>query len=223
MQWAVKCRVAAVVLAFAAAGGVALGWQGLGWQGPEVAPGLRIPHGGVPWAIDRYENAQELVPVHHSTVTVNTQRGSNFARSLVYAKQKMLTQLDGLHARTQLHTQTPVFFVPVSQDDDGGDAKNAELANWAIVQARADKDHRVLQQVSFTAVTENAKRQEGVVPVDAAKTPDGLLKLTPKEPMPEGEYALVPLTHTQNTFATVVYDFGVAANAPEASDAVKPQ
>lgn len=192
------------------------------FQGPEVAPGLFIPHGGIPWALDIFAGAPELVPIHHSTVSVDNHRGSNLARSAVFGKQKMTTQLDGLHANTRLHTTAPAFFVPVGEDDPGGhDAANAEVPSWAIVRAQPDKDRRVLQQVAFTAVTNNAKRQEGIIAIDSVKVPGGLLKLTPKDPMPEGEYAIIPLTHTPNTFASVVYDFGIDPAAPESTEAVK--
>ena len=85
------------------------------FQGPEVAPGLFIPHGGIPWALDIFAGAPELVPIHHSTVSVDNHRGSNLARSAVFGKQKMTTQLDGLHANTRLHTTAPAFFVPVGE------------------------------------------------------------------------------------------------------------
>ena len=200
---------------------------GAGGQGPEVAPGLAIPRGGIPWALDSVGGKQELVPVHHSTVVLDNHRGSNLAKGMVFGKQKMNTQLDGLHAATHLHTDRPVFFVPVGEDDVSPDApaqsKNAETTNWAIVQASPEKDHRVMQVVTFTTVTNNAKRKEGVIEVDSTRMPNGLLKLTPKEPMAEGEYAIVPLTHTPNTFATVVYDFGIDKSSPENSDVVKPE
>ena len=162
------------------------------------------------------------MPVHHSTVAVDNHRGSNLASGMVFGKQKMTTQLDGVRSATRLHTKTPVFFIPVGEDDPGNDSKDSDTATWAIVQAQPVKDHRVMQQVSFTPVTLNAKRQEGVVEVSVTRT-GGLMKLTPKEPMPEGEYAIVPLMRTPNTFATRVFDFGIEAGAPEDSDVVKPK
>ena len=161
------------------------------------------------------------MPVHHSTVAVNNHRGANFASGLVFGKQKVTTQLDGLHAATRLHTQTPSFFVPLGEEDQGHDAKDADLADWAIVQAEPAKDHRVMQQLSFTVVGTGAKRQEGTIAVDTVKVVGNFLRLTPKAPMPEGEYAIVPLMHTPNTFASVVYDFGIEAAAPEDSDVVR--
>jgi hypothetical protein len=34
-----------------------------------VAPGLRIPNGNVPWALDVVDGKQVLVPIHHAALT----------------------------------------------------------------------------------------------------------------------------------------------------------
>lgn len=38
---------------------------------PMAAPGLRIPGTAIPYALDEYKGKLELVPIHHSTITVN--------------------------------------------------------------------------------------------------------------------------------------------------------
>src|SRR3978361_1195374 len=36
-----------------------------------VAPGLRIPNGNVPWALDTVAGKQVLVPIHHAQLTAS--------------------------------------------------------------------------------------------------------------------------------------------------------
>ncbi len=164
---------------------------------PVAAPGLTIPGGSLPYALDHFEGKAELVPVHHSSVEVNNHKGANLAGSLassVFYKPKMTVEVAGVHARTVLHDGTPSFFVHVMQDPDaGGDTANSETTVFAIVRATPDKERRVFAQVRFTQLTGNAKRNDGMVESTTETLPGGWLKLTPKTPLAAGEYALNPI------------------------------
>ena len=201
---------------------------------PLVAPGLHIPNGsgGVPLALDRFNGAPELVPVHHSTVEVNNHKGANLAGSLagsVFYKPKMTTELAGAHARTVLHDPGLAIFLHRQPDDPGGETAESETVTWALVRAVPAKSHdearRVFAQVRFTQLTGNAKRNDGVVETTTAKLSSGWLKLTPTAKLEPGEYAVTPVPHTQNVFSTVIYDFTLDPAGPNASDAVlaKPE
>ncbi|MDP9038411.1 MAG: hypothetical protein M3O02_03935 [Acidobacteriota bacterium] len=192
---------------------------------PEVAPGLRIPNGSgaLPLALDHYEGKPELVVIHHSTVEVNNHTGANVAGSLaasVFYKPKMTTELAGLHARIALHDPRPSFFVHLLEDpDSSGDAANSDTAVWAIVAASETKDHRVFAKVQFTQLTGHAKRAQGSIESETERLGNGWLKITPKADLAPGEYAIMPVPRTPNTFSTVVFDFALdptAANAPGA-------
>lgn len=188
---------------------------------PEPIPGVRIPNGSIPWALDLYEGRQQIVPIHHTSVEVNNHKGANVAGSLagsVFYKPKMTTEVNGAHARVALHTDKPVFYVHV-MDDPGGDS-SASAANWAIVRASIDKDRRILSQVNFTQLTGNAKRNAFQVDASIEKLDDGWFKIVPKEPLAPGEYALQPVPKAANTFSTVVFDFTIDSKAPDASDAL---
>ena len=193
---------------------------------PEVAPGLQIPNGSgaLPLALDHFDGKPELVPVHHSTVEINNHKGANVAGSLAgsfFYKPKMTTEVAGLHARTAIHDVRPSFFVHLSDDaDSGGDSANSDTATWGLVQAKINKDRRIFSKVVFTQLTGNAKRVEGVIDVDTQVVPGGWLKITPKASLVPGEYALMPILKTANTFATVVFDFSLYPAAPNAADAV---
>jgi hypothetical protein len=193
---------------------------------PEVAPGLQIPNGSgaLPLALDHFDGKPELVPVHHSTIEVNNHKGANVAGSLAgsfFYKPKMTTEVSGLHARTAIHDTKPSFYVHVSDDaDSAGDSPNSNTASWGLVRANIDKDRRVFSKVLFTQLTGNAKRIEGLIDVDTETISGGWLKMTPKNELAPGEYALMPILKAANTFSTVVFDFSLDATAPNAVDAV---
>jgi len=188
---------------------------------PEPIPGVQIPNGNVPWAIDVYEGKQQLVPIHHTSIGVNNHRGANVAGSLAgsfFYKPKMTTEIDGVHARVALHTGKPVFYVHTA-NDPGGDSSSL-FDHWAIVRAVVKKDKRIISQVSFTQLTGNAKRNDAQVDATVETLADGWLKIAPVNDLTPGEYALLPITKVANTFSTVVFDFTLDPNAPDAPDAV---
>lgn len=192
---------------------------------PEPIPGVQITNGSYPWAVDIYEGKQELVPIHHTNIDVNNHKGANVAGSLagsVFYKPKMTTEIAGTHARVALHSDKPVFYVHLMDEDSSADSSDNLLAPWAIVRAKIDKDRRVLTQVNFTQLTGNAKRSNSQVDVTVEKLPEGWLRITPTTPLATGEYALQPIPKVANTFSTVVFDFTLdpkAPNSPEAKSA----
>lgn len=188
---------------------------------PEPIPGIHIPKGSIPWAVDVYDGKQELVPIHHSAIGVNNHKGANVAGSLAgsfFYKPKVTTELDGAHARVALHSDKPVFYVQV-MDDPGGDSSSM-FDHWAIVRAVVKKDRRILAQINFTQLTGNAKRSDSQVDVTVETLADGWLKIAPANPLSPGEYALVPVTKVANTFSTVVFDFTLDPQAPKAPGAL---
>jgi hypothetical protein len=192
-------------------------------QALPVAPGLVISNGSLPWALDRFEGNAELVPIHHSTVEMNNHKGANIAGSLAgsfFYKPKMTTELDGLHARTVVHDGKASFYVHLEQDPDGeGNGQSSNTATWVLVRAMLTKDRRIFARVQFTQLTGNAKRNDGIVETITEILPNGWLKLTPRMPLDSGEYAVTPVFKVQNTFSSVVYDFTLDPNAPNAKDA----
>jgi hypothetical protein len=192
---------------------------------PEPIPGVPITSGSYPWAVDVFEGKQQLVPIHHTNVGVNNHKGANVAGSLagsIFYKPKMTTEVEGAHARVALHVDKPVFYVRVMEEDSSGDSSDNLLGQWAIVRAKVDKDHRVLAQVNFTQLTGNAKRSDAQVDITVEKLPAGWLKITPRDPLATGEYALQPVPKVANTFSTVAFDFTLdpkAPNSPEAKSA----
>lgn len=97
---------------------------------PEPIPGVQITNGSYPWAVDTYEGKQELVPVHHTNVGVNNHKGANVAGSLAgsfFYKPKLTTEIEGAHARVALHSDKPVFYVHLMEDDDSAGSGDGVL------------------------------------------------------------------------------------------------
>jgi hypothetical protein len=189
---------------------------------PEPIPGVHITNGSIPWALEVYDGKQQLVPIHHTNVEVNNHKGANVAGSLagsVFYKPKFTTEISGTHARVALHSDKPIFYVHV-MDDPSGDSSDAPAANWAIVRAAINKDHRILAQVNFTQLTGNSKRNDSQVDVTIEKLSDGWFKIVPKDPMSPGEYALQPVPKAANTFSTSVFDFTIDSKAPNSPEAL---
>lgn len=189
---------------------------------PEPIPGVQITNGSYPWAVDTYEGKQELVPIHHTNIGVNNHKGANVAGSLAgsfFYKPKLTTEIEGAHARVALHSDKPIFYVHLMEEDSSADSSENLLGPWALVRAKIDKDHRVLSQVKFTQLTGNAKRSDSRVDTSIEKLPDGWFRITPKEPLDPGEYALQPIPRVANTFSTIVFDFTLDPKAPNSPEA----
>ena len=187
---------------------------------PTPAPGLSIPSGSTPWAFEEFRGTKQLVPVHSSAIQVNNHKGSNLAGGLLagpFYKAKFTTEIEGSVAKTVLHSATPVFYLHFDEDPDSG---QSAMAGWALVHAIVDKDRRLLSTVKFTQLTGNAKRNDTQVEVETEKLPDGWLKITPKTPLPAGEYALEPVMKQENAYSLRVYDFRFDPSAENDPDAV---
>jgi hypothetical protein len=190
----------------------------------DVEHGLTIPNDRTPWAVDTYQDRPQLVPIHHSTVAVNRHTGVNVAGSVagsIFYKPKLTTELDGMHSRTQLHGKTPILYLLIEADQDpGGEGKDADLHTYAIVRAAQLKNRRVVDSLSYTQLTGNAKRHGQFIETSTTQMPGGWTRIEPKAPMDEGEYCLLPIPKAGGTYATVVYDFGIDLAAPNEKDAI---
>ncbi len=164
------------------------------------------------------------MPIHHSRVAVNRHTGANVAGSLagsVFYKPKLTTELDSATSRTQLHSKTPVFYLLTDPDpDNGGDAQNAETMIFAIVRVAVTNEKRIVDNLSYTQFTDNAKRHADLVEATTTHLADGWLRIEPQAPMEEGEYCILPIPKTSGTYATSVYDFGIHHSAANERDAV---
>ncbi len=180
-----------------------------------AAPGLRVPNGNLPWALDSVDGKPALVPVHHSSITepVNVEADGPGA--------PQTHTLRGPHARTVLHSTQPIFYVNAGdRTENTGDAGRGNPTGWALVPAVVDANGRTMPHVRFAQISKGAACEAPVLCLQAESLPGGWNRLSSAAPLPPGEYALVPVPRQARPGVVIVYDFDLDPAAPAPRDAV---
>ena len=204
-------------------------------QSPHVAPGLRLPPEGGIYALDTYLSEPELVPLDQQSGEVNRHVGRNVLRSAInpISGSKHTIELAGPSAKVQVHASLPTIYInlePVDEEAqssvDAASKKSEENAKkseskkpeaelpwdrFRIVRVQVKGDKRIVGAIK-TNLAGKVSQEQDSIPVTAEQFGEGWVKLTPKAPLPPGEYALAELLGKQgmNSF---VWDFGVHPDA----------
>jgi hypothetical protein len=126
-----------------------------------VAPGLRIPNGNVPWALDTVDGKQVLVPIHHAAFT--NPNGSS---------------IEGTSSKTPLHSASPVFFVHTSdRTENTGDSGRGSPTGWALLPAQVDGASRTVTRPNFSDVNAATVCAPPVLCTSAESLPEGWLRI----------------------------------------------
>jgi len=180
-----------------------------------VAPGLHIPNGNLPWALDTVEDKAALIPVHHSAITEPTEVNADAAN--------LTHTVTGVHARTELRSANPVFFLHANdRTENTGDAGRGNPTGWAMVSATVQNGSRTIPHVRFSQISQGTACAAPLVCLQAEALPDGWIKLTATAPLAPGEYALIPVPRQPKPGLLVLYDFAVDPAAAMPKDAVLP-
>lgn len=210
---------------------------------PVIKPGLRLPDESGIFALDEYRGQPNLVHLQqadgdlnqypfHSVQLVDVYRMHGFAE---------LVRMQGVHAPVQLHLAKPVFYVSV-QGQPAAAPADAFVVNANIppdhkpgVGAGGGSEHsqfvivKVVRQggsrVIFAEQLRNIDRPNAsgnLTLTQETLLPGGdWMKVTPRNALLPGEYALVELLAPQAVNRDV-WDFGVNPEAPENQQARLP-
>jgi hypothetical protein len=199
-------------------------------EAPLIVPGLRLPNTGGVFLLDTFNNQLQLVELIQNGGELNKHTGRNILRAAVNPLALSSTQtieLKGEHARVQSHVGQPAIYLNVDTADNSQPAftqkpsdKDQQPNRYGIVRVENKKDLRIVGKLNI-AMYGKVSQKESWIPVTTSPVGDWV-KLTPSEPLPPGEYAVVELLDKKqiNLF---VWDFGVNPAAPQNPSAWVPR
>jgi hypothetical protein len=199
-------------------------------SGAVIENGLVLPATGHVWATDVFEGQRQLVQMKYVPTDLDRHAGSNILKAnmapFVY-KPKQTVEIQGSMADIRLHDPNTAIYVrgygSVSDDAAVSPGTSSTQTELVLVRLEPKKDRRVVSTIAFTQITGNAARNSQIVSFKIERLGDtDWQKITPKEPLSPGEYALMPMPRGQNLFPTTVFDFAVDPKAPANANAILP-
>ncbi len=199
-------------------------------RSPRVAPGLRLPEDGGVFLLDTFQNHPQLDELHQSGGELDKNRKSNILRAVInpLASARQPIELDGVRAKIQSHTGVPAIYVNIDPHDANGATVPAKGEppplppgdRFKIVRAQVKNGKRIAGGIKI-APYGKVKPDERFVPATVQELTGGWVKLSPTQPLANGEYAVVEMLGKEG-MNLYVWDFGVSPSAPaNASDAKK--
>ena len=200
---------------------------------PLVAPGLRLPQTGGIFLLDVYNRQAQLNELLQNVGELKRNTGKNVLRATVnpLSSAKQSIELAGQHARIQSHVDNPFIYVDIDEDSDQSGSLGAGVralsskpdTRFRIVRVEsvAKKNVRVVGNVKV-AIYGKVSQEGKFVPAKTEAFSGPWLKITPLDPLPAGEYAVVEMLG-DNQMNLYVWDFGVNPNAPENPDVWRPE
>lgn len=211
---------------------------------PEVAKDLRLPDQDSVLGLDTFHGTPELVPMPQSDGDLNRNTAHSVVKAAVnpLSTSHQLVQLKGEKAAVQFHVDSPVLFIRIGSDEPpptGGapltvDTHGASSAmkdvpaggsahsRYVIVRADVRQGARIVASFKINALG-SVHQQEDVVETGQEVLPGGhWMKLTPRQPLDFGEYALMEIISDREVNLGV-WDFGVHPVAKENRDVILPE
>ena len=209
---------------------------------PQIGPGLRLPDDDGVWGLDTFHGEPELVELAQNSGNVSENTAHNVLRAAInpFGGTKQLIQLEGPKSKVQLHVAEPEIYVSLSSGEPEVADESAHMVNthgagsekcktcfssasshYAIVRVQAKKAIRVIGALNVSMLGK-VSNSEDIVETTATIMPGKhWMKLTPKQPLTIGEYALIEILGPQEINLSV-WDFGVNPRAPEVKNARTP-
>jgi hypothetical protein len=184
----------------------------------EVAPGIQLPSRGMVWILDVAQNKPELTRIYVNGASENMHRGGNFARAQVLMKQVVTLGLRGGAAKLRVDSRTPVVFVRKStEEEEESDSQaagngNVPQAHYVLLHLPVVRDSRVVCDFSSAPIAGKPTRLQVTVEISMEQVANGQWwRISPRQPLPDGEYAIAFMPDDKTQSQTEVYDFGIGA------------
>lgn len=159
---------------------------------------MRIPQNPGAYWID----GAETKVIKQAESVVHTNKGREWLKVLApvpIVKGKGWLELQGTHSQTVVPNPTQEFYIQLS-----------ETERFGMVRLHPRGEFRVVEDLTFMPVTKEVDEQPDMVDtLTQQMTPDGLYKIWPKDPLTDGEYAVVE--YTEGKMNMQVWDFRIKA------------
>jgi hypothetical protein len=184
---------------------------------PEILPGLKLPGSGGVFLLDQFGGKPELTEIlqNGSELSQNSNKKSVLRTAVnPVGSSKHAFELKGTHAKIQAHTGTPTVYLDIDQ----GAMNDVPLGGrFRIVRVEVKKDIRIVGNLKVT-FTGKMSEESNFLPANVEKLGTGeWVKVTPAQPLPPGEYAVVEMLGADE-MNLYVWDFGVNPQAPANPD-----
>jgi hypothetical protein len=179
-----------------------------------VAEGLQLPTYGHVWVLDTWKGRRELVRLKPPDTLADPPSFS--------LKLHRNIEFKGEAAQVRVHDASPVFFLRgVTGIDDGH-------SDMVVVPVNILGQRREVSKDTMTQLKQQAKHGDGKYPDLIAVGQQRVgstdwYRLSPKQVLPPGEYALVPLPASSGFAEGEVFDFAVDPEAPENRDPLRSE
>jgi hypothetical protein len=186
----------------------------------EAAPGIPLPGRGMVWILDQGENGTELSRIYLNIVHVNGHTAENFVKAqFLVLPMGAAFELPNPAAKLRVRSHTPVIFYRISTEEEE-EVKSVQPAantqgirvHYVLLRVKVNGDHRIpYTYVSWQLGIKRARREDDV-DVSTEEVANGQwMKITPREPLLDGEYAVVRMPDNKKYYELNAYDFGVGA------------
>jgi hypothetical protein len=209
---------------------------------PLVAPGLHLPEEDGIFVLDTFQGIPELIRLDQTSGNVNRSAAHNVLRAAIdsfHGAQEPI-RINGQAAPVRAHVDDPVLYVSLDSTTDNVAPESALMVDthgassaqdknqysspnsrYAVVRVDVRPGERVIGAVRISRLGKTTQ-SEDIVPTNAEILPGKhWMKLTPKEPLPVGEYALMEIL-APGIINLDVWDFGVSPNSPENKHPITP-
>lgn len=209
---------------------------------PVVAPDLRLPEESGVFVLDNFQSIPELIHLGQSHGNVNRDPSHNVLRAAIssFHGPQEPVRISGQAAPIRLHVDDPAFYVSLDTKGEEEEPESAMVINTNGASSRDDKNQSSSPDSRYAVVRVDVRPGERVIGALRISRVDGLrqdvdiipttaqiltgnhwMKLTPKQPLDVGEYALMEILGP-GVINLDVWDFGVSPNAPENRHVITP-
>ena len=178
-----------------------------------VAEGLQLPTYGHIWALDTWKGVRELVRLKPPDTAAEP--GFSF-------KLRHSIEFKGEAARVRVHDTDPLFFLRGVSGSDNG------RSDLVVVRLNIQGERREASKDAMAQLKQLAKHADAQYPdvigikQQRVGTTDWY-RLSPRQVLAPGEYALVPLPDSPGFADGEVFDFAMDPDAPENSDPLRSE